>query len=110
MGEACAAFLKAAFGTEKDFARSDVAQCLASTLETMQKPGGLELAIRVGSGEKPLRKPKFKEIGSIKPEQKGLNFYGKVVKATEPADDMSLVYLGDSSGTVTLKVPTAKAS
>merc|ERR1712048_1517238 len=49
--EACALFLQAAFGTEKDFARSDVAKCLVTTLETMQKPNGLELAIREASGE-----------------------------------------------------------
>merc|ERR1712187_1086514 len=101
--EACAAFLKAAFGTEKDFARAEVAQCLATTLETMQKPNGLELAIRVGSGERPLRKPKFKEISAIQPEQKGLNFYGKVMKTTAE-DNATLVVLGDSTGIVTLKV------
>lgn len=107
--DAAVAFLKAAFGGK--IARSEVAKGLVHIVETLQKPNGLEAAIRVASGEKPLRKPKFKEISAIVPEQKGVNFYGKVVKVLESAgDNRSTLVLGDSSGVVKVKVQTARAT
>jgi len=55
---------------------------------------------------RPLRKAKFGKVGKIKPEQKGLNFYMKVVKGPEAVEgtDAKEVLAGDESGTVILSI------
>jgi len=55
---------------------------------------------------RPLRKAKFGKVGKIKPEQKGLNFYMKVVKGAEAVEgtDAKEVFAGDESGSVILSI------
>mmetsp|Transcript_19447 Transcript_19447/g.43794 ORF Transcript_19447/g.43794 Transcript_19447/m.43794 type:complete len:636 (+) Transcript_19447:58-1965(+) len=50
--------------------------------------------------EKSLKKPSFKSIGSIKPEQKGINLVAKVVKLPEVSatDNQHDVLCGDTTG------------
>jgi hypothetical protein len=60
---------------------------------------------------KPLKKPKFRKISSIKPEQHGINVFGKVMKAPETVNEnTSTVVIGDDTGLATLRVPCEKAS
>jgi len=58
--------------------------------------------------DRPLRKPRFRGVGSIKPEQKGLNLLLKVVKLPETEDGNNSVLhdvvCGDASGVVTLRL------
>jgi len=102
-GEAEAkAFLKEAFGER--VARPQVAQALARQLRTLQGEYGIEVAVAAAAGT-PLKKPRFRKISSIKPEQTGVNFYGKVVKMPEQESDKAVtLILGDDSGIVTVQV------
>eukprot|EP00933_Yihiella_yeosuensis_P040263 TRINITY_DN34530_c0_g1_i1.p1 TRINITY_DN34530_c0_g1~~TRINITY_DN34530_c0_g1_i1.p1 ORF type:complete len:461 (-),score=97.52 TRINITY_DN34530_c0_g1_i1:74-1456(-) len=52
-----------------------------------------------------LKKPKFINVARITPEMKGVNIYGKVVKATpvEGMTDVSDVVVGDASAVVTVR-------
>merc|ERR1712217_927861 len=64
----------------------------------------------MGAG-KPLKKPKFRQISSIKPEQRGVNFYGRIVKApVRDGDKFVSVVLGDDTGIVTVQVPEGRIS
>mmetsp|Transcript_59921 Transcript_59921/g.128590 ORF Transcript_59921/g.128590 Transcript_59921/m.128590 type:complete len:644 (+) Transcript_59921:50-1981(+) len=57
--------------------------------------------------QRALRKPRFRKVDSIKPEQKGLNLLLKVVKIlTEAVDSENFheVVCGDASGIVTLRL------
>jgi len=57
----------------------------------------------------PLRKAKFGKIGKINPEQKGLNFSVKCVKAAEEVegiDRLKEALVGDDSGTILMTVPS----
>merc|ERR1712032_1122090 len=53
----------------------------------------------------PLKKPKFGTIEKLKPEQRGVNIFAKVVKSTsvEGADNLSEVVVGDATGVITLR-------
>lgn len=55
----------------------------------------------------PLRKPKFTKVESIEPAARGVNFYGKVVKAAtkvEGSEDLMQVVVGDDTGMCTLSI------
>lgn len=57
-----------------------------------------------------LRKPKFTKVDTIKPEQRGVSIYAKVVKAPEGVgDELFEVVVGDETGTVTLRVRGGRA-
>merc|ERR1712048_613539 len=54
-----------------------------------------------------LRNPKFGKVGKTKPEQKGLNFYLKCVKAAEPVEGTTSAkesLCGDDTGTIMLSM------
>jgi len=56
---------------------------------------------------RPLIKPKFGKVQKIQPEQKGLNFYLKCVKAPEAvegSDDIKEALVGDETGTVVVSL------
>ncbi len=55
---------------------------------------------------RPLRKPKFGKVKNIKPEQKGLNFMLKCMKAAEKVEDTEITeaLCGDETGTVVLSL------
>mmetsp|Transcript_44630 Transcript_44630/g.92978 ORF Transcript_44630/g.92978 Transcript_44630/m.92978 type:complete len:366 (-) Transcript_44630:261-1358(-) len=60
---------------------------------------------------KPLTKPEFRKVSSIEPEQRGVNFYGKVLKAPESVgEDASTVEVGDETAKVTLRVRGDRSS
>jgi len=61
----------------------------------------------------PLRKAKFGKIGKTNPEQKGLNFTVKCVKAAEAVegnDSIKEVLIGDESGTIVMTVPSGEVA
>lgn len=53
-----------------------------------------------------LKKPRFRKVASIKPEQKGINLMLKVVKLPDvvPGEKIHEVVCGDASGLVTLRL------
>eukprot|EP00440_Ansanella_granifera_P018690 gb/GFBE01020305.1/.p1 GENE.gb/GFBE01020305.1/~~gb/GFBE01020305.1/.p1 ORF type:complete len:636 (+),score=183.38 gb/GFBE01020305.1/:1-1908(+) len=104
--EAAATFLETAFS--KKAARAPVAKALAEQLALLKASGVGALLASIGKkAQAPikLKKPTFTKISSIEPEQRGVNIYGKVMKAPESVgEDVSTVVVGDSTGTVTLRV------
>mmetsp|Transcript_50765 Transcript_50765/g.147857 ORF Transcript_50765/g.147857 Transcript_50765/m.147857 type:complete len:640 (+) Transcript_50765:50-1969(+) len=106
-------FLKTAGGHEKFQSRMrppERSQAYARWCDAVERSMGLE---KYGPMQKkdnrPLRKPKFKKVSSIQPEQRGLNLMLKVVKMpTEVSDPNGTalhdVVCGDDSGIVTLRL------
>jgi len=55
----------------------------------------------------PLKKPKFMKVDGVEPAARGVNFFGKVVKAptkVEGSEDLMEVVVGDDTAIVTLSV------
>eukprot|EP00931_Biecheleriopsis_adriatica_P049995 TRINITY_DN2892_c0_g1_i4.p1 TRINITY_DN2892_c0_g1~~TRINITY_DN2892_c0_g1_i4.p1 ORF type:complete len:635 (-),score=154.38 TRINITY_DN2892_c0_g1_i4:184-2088(-) len=104
--EAASAFLEAAFG--KKVASARVARLLADLVQLLKSRGVEAVLAMVGVKVPPpikLKKPTFRKISSIEPEQRGVNVYGKVMSDPEAAgEDVKTVVIGDASGKVTLKV------
>merc|ERR1712166_806080 len=75
------------------------------TLEDMDAQDCINKCLEIDEW-RPLRKAKFGKVGKIKPEQKGLNFYMKVVTAAAAVEgtDAKEVYAGDESGSVVLSI------
>jgi len=75
------------------------------TVEDMDSQACIDKCVEIDAW-RPLRKAKFGKVGKIKPEQKGLNFYMKVVKGAEAVEgtDAKEVHAGDESGTVILSI------
>merc|ERR1712151_1164571 len=76
------------------------------TLEDMDTKPCIDKCVEIDRW-RPLRKPKFVKISNIKPEQKGLNFYLKCLKAPEQvADggDIKEVLCGDDTGCIVLSL------
>merc|ERR1719197_1175128 len=69
------------------------------TLEDMDAQACIDKCAEIDAW-RPLRKARFGKVGKIKPEQKGLNFYMKVVKGAEAVEgtDAKEVLAGDESG------------
>merc|ERR1712039_792413 len=56
---------------------------------------------------RPLKKPKFKKVKNVQPEQKGVNLIVKCVKApaaVEGRDDIKEAVCGDDTGVVTISL------
>merc|ERR1712130_909300 len=56
---------------------------------------------------RPLKKPKFGKLSNTKPEQKGLNFHLKVLKAPEQVEDggdIKEVLCGDDTGCIVVSI------
>jgi len=74
------------------------------TLEDMDVQPCIEMCAEIDAW-RPLRKPKFGKVKNIKPEQKGLNFYLKCVKAVETESaDIKEFLCGDDTGSVILSI------
>jgi len=75
------------------------------TLEDMDSQDCIDKCTEIDAW-RPLRKAKFGKVGKIKPEQKGLNFYMKVLKGAEAVEgtDAKEVLAGDETGTVILSI------
>jgi nucleoside diphosphate kinase len=73
------------------------------TLEDMDSKACLDKCVEIDAW-RPLRKAKFGKVGKIKPEQKGLNFYVKCVKAPEAVEgtENKEVLCGDDTGCVVI--------
>ncbi|CAK9036415.1 Mannitol 2-dehydrogenase (M2DH) (MDH) [Durusdinium trenchii] len=103
--EASKKFLHSAFGEK--VARDTVAEVLAESLKLL-KGEGVEALLRTADRENPpikLKKPKFQKISDLEPEAKGVNVYGQVLtKAESLYEDAHEISIGDSSGTVTLRI------
>eukprot|EP00913_Durusdinium_trenchii_P026192 g24572.t1 len=105
--------------------RDTVAEVLAESLKLL-KGEGVEALLRTADRENPpikLKKPKFQKISDLEPEAKGVNVYGQVLTKAESLYEEPLVLnepewaiyfglmkdaheisIGDSSGTVTLRI------
>merc|ERR1739838_564553 len=76
------------------------------TLEDMDAKECLNMCKTVGDW-RPLKKPRFKKVKNVQPEQKGVNLIVKCVKApaaVEGRDDIKEVVCGDDTGVVTISL------
>merc|ERR1712048_259985 len=76
------------------------------TLEDMDAIDCLKKCKEV-SKWRPLKKPKFKKVKNVQPEQKGVNLVVKCVKApaaVEGRDDIKEAVCGDDTGVVTISL------
>merc|ERR1712032_162999 len=75
------------------------------TVEDMDAQECIDKCVEI-AGWKPLRKPKFGKVGKIKPEQTGLNYFVKCVKAAAAVEgsDIKEATCGDDSGCVVVSL------
>jgi len=75
------------------------------TVEDMDSQKCIDECVEIDQWQ-PLRKAKFGKVSKIKPEQKGLNFYVKVITGPAPVEgtDAKEVFVGDDSGCVVLSI------
>jgi len=75
------------------------------TVEDMDSQKCIDECVEIDQW-RPLRKAKFGKAGKIKPEQKGLNFYVKVITGPQAVEgtDAKEVFVGDDSGCVVLSI------
>jgi len=84
---------------------SPTVKSIYDTVEDLDSQACIDKCVEIDAW-RPLRKAKFGKAGKIKPEQKGLNFYMKVVKGAEAVEgtDAKEVFAGDESGSVILSI------
>jgi len=76
------------------------------TIEDMDAQACIDKCVELDAW-RPLRKPKFGKIAKVHPEQKGLNFEVKCVKAAAAVDgtaDIKEAVVGDETGSIVLSV------
>merc|ERR1719198_2239740 len=81
------------------------------TLEDMDAKACIDKCFEIDEW-RPLRKPKFGKVAKIKPEQTGLNYYMKCVKAAEKVGDSEIkeALCGDDTGVVILSLRSDEQS
>jgi len=87
---------------------SPTSKSIWDTVEDLDAQACIDRCLEIDEW-RPLRKAKFGKAGKIKPEQKGLNFYMKVLKDAEAVEgtDAKEVHAGDESGSVVLSIRSA---